>query len=174
MSEEKDQYSDEEPIWEGSSEAPKDTIYDHPTETQLPQSQPIGVEIDPELATKKKRRRTIIIVIFAIVLPAVLVLVGIGLLIWGMVVGFTNCCNSCESCFTGCFGCCDGCFDCLDNCASCTNSCDNCCGNTIDNSTTAEQINKVSSFKLALQNFISLLKWYYYSLYQFLQSIFGR
>jgi hypothetical protein len=176
MSEERDQYSDEEQIWEETTEVPKETIYEQPTQpavTQLPEYQPME-GIDPELEAKKKRRRTILIVIFAIVLPAVLLLTGVGLLIWGLVVGFTNCCNSCENCFNDCFGCCDGCNSCCDQCNSCTTSCDNCCGNTIDNNQATTKINAIASFKLAMQNLISLLKWYYYSVLQFFQSIFGK
>ena len=127
-------------------------------------------EIDDE---RKKKRRRIIIIIFAIIIPVALAVVGLGLLIWGIVVGFTNCCNQCFDCFDTCFGCCNCLENCNNSCNSCTNSCDNCC----TSSSVSNESMKVPSFKesirLSLETSIQLIKWYYYSTLNVLKNLFG-
>jgi hypothetical protein len=178
MSEDEDYRSDEEPIWEETVEAPKETIHEQPLDAlDYSQTQPEGLEetIDPETAAKKKRRRTILIVVFAIVLPAVLLLTGLGFLIWGLVVGFTNCCQSCENCFNECFSCCDACNNCGNCCSDCSDTCTNCCGSESVNNSSPKLLTKIQlSLKLTIQNAKALVKWYYYTIVQFIQSIFSK
>ena len=181
MSEEKNPFSDEDPIWEDSEEAPKETIYEQPIEStsydEMPlQHEQLVEEMDPELAEKKKRRRKIYIIVFAIILPIVIVLTAAGFLIWGLVVGFTQCINSCESCFNECFSCCNACENCGNSCSDCSNTCTNCCGSSDSiNQRTSEAITKTqSSIKLFFQNSIALIKWYYYRMIQFIQIILKR
>jgi hypothetical protein len=132
------------------------------------QQQNEGV-LTPEEEEKKKKRKKILIIIFAIVLPVSLAAVGLGFLIWGLVVGFTNCINSCGNCFDECFSCCNTCDncgnccnDCTNNCTDCGNSCDNCCG-----SSEAATI----SLKNNLQNTANLIKWHFYNLIELIEEL---
>jgi hypothetical protein len=181
MSEEKNPFSDENPMWEDSEETTKEIIYEQQIESTSYEEMPLQQEqsfeeMDPELEVKKKRRRKIYIIVFAIILPIVIVLSAGGLLIWGLVVGFTQCINSCESCFSECFSCCNACEDCGNTCSGCSDTCTNCCGSSesISQRTSEAIIKTQSTIKLFFQNSIAMIKWCYYRMIQIIQMMLKR
>jgi hypothetical protein len=176
MSEEKDPYKSEEPSWEEESAYQEEKLsvqeqpvqeYQYGAATQPPMEQPTELT-EEELARKKKRRRIILIVIFGVITP-ILAFTLFGFLIWGIVVGFTECSNSCSDCFNTCCGCSDSCTGCCDTCNDCGSSCDNCCSSDSINKTSARS---VTSLKMVLKNNLQIVQWYYYSIIEFLKSIF--
>ena len=183
MSNDKDNFNEESPEWEDAEEAKKEPIeemeetytFEQPEHVieQSPESTEPTIETEEEL--KKKKRRTIIIIVFAIVLPVILGVTGLGFLIWGLVVGFTNCWNSCCSAFDNCFGCCDSCNE---SCNSCTNCCDDCssCGNCCGSSTIEQRgIEKFTSIiKDSFKTSISMMKWYYYYIREYIGNLFFK
>ena len=181
MSEEKDGYTFDDTEFKET----EDSTFKSEEFTPVEESNNVmDSPIDPEAEDKKKRRRTILIIIFAIVLPVILGLVGLGFLIWGLVVGFTNCANSCGNCCDECFSCCDNCNACGESCNSCSNSCSN-CGSSCDSCNccgSSSSINEKSvtlantkcsfTFRENLQVTKSLLKWHFYRLVEFVEWLF--
>ncbi len=173
MSEEKDPYKSEEPSWEEQTDYQEQPQQ----EFQYGAATAPPIETTPELTqeqARKKKRNRILIIVFAITIPVILAVVGVGFMIWGLVVGFTECANSCNNCCQDCFGCSESCNNCCDNCASCGSSCDNCCGSssTIKMSLSDRASLGMTSFKLAVKDSLQVIQWYYYSIIDFLKGIF--
>ena len=176
MSEEKDPYKSEEPSWEEETTHHEEKLsdqeqpvqeYQYGAATQPPMEQPT-VLTEEELARKKKRRKRILIIVFAGIVPA-LALTLFGFLIWGLVVGFTECTNSCGDCCNTVCSCNESCTGCCDTCTGCSNSCDNCCSS---DSITKASARSVTSLKIAFKNNLQIAQWYYYSIIEFLKGIF--
>ncbi|HUU77155.1 MAG TPA: hypothetical protein VMX55_02340 [candidate division Zixibacteria bacterium] len=181
MSEDKDNY-DETPVWDEAEESKKEkeelqteTTYSFSTipateEPSIIKEQDLDIT---EEALRKKRRRTILIIIFAIVLPIIAAAVGLGFLIWGLVVGFTTCFNNCTDSCNNCCNCCDYCNS---TCTGCCNTCDN-CGNCCGSSSSVEQNGiqtMTSTIKDSFKAAVGMIKWYYYYVKQYIGEIFFK
>jgi len=175
MSEEKDPYKSEDPSWEEETSYNEQKLSDQTQPVQEYQYsaapvQPVEepIVLSEEEQARKTRRRRILIIIFAIITPVVLAATGLGFLIWGLVVGFTECANSCGDCFNTCCGCSESCNNCCDSCTDCGTTCDNCCSSD----SISRSSRGVSSIKILFKNYFQIIQWYYYSLVEFLKVFF--
>ena len=187
MSKEKDSYTfdeseDDSPIEEFSEieENKIESQFEEPVDSTIPL-------IEDEVDEKRKKRKKILIIIFAITLPIVLALTGLGFLIWGLVVGFTTCIDVCSEGCNECFGCCDSCTSCANCCNDCSNSCSN-CGSTCDNCNCCSSSGSIIkdgnlsmdkkctsiTLKESIQVSSNLVKWYFYRLYDFMEQLFRK
>ncbi|MFW9923515.1 MAG: hypothetical protein ACFFDW_09560 [Candidatus Thorarchaeota archaeon] len=148
--------------------------------TQQYFTQPLNqISEQPIEEKKKKKGRTALIIIFAIILPVLIGLTGLGLLIWGLVVGFTNCFTTCGDACTSCFGCCEGCNACANSCNNCStdcgsscDNCTNCCGSSSSIEYSANQVSKLVILKESINNFSAIMEWYIYTVIELIKSLF--
>ena len=184
MSEDKDPYiTEEDPEWEDVEQSNKidEEQQDEPLsfgttpiqETQQQYAED-GTPIDPAVLEaeelKKKRIRKILIIIFAITLPIIIAGAALGFFIWGLVVGFTNCCNQCEAACDNCCGCFDSCVSCTNCCNDCSSSCDNCCSNSIQGNISGSK----QTIKEVFHASIAMIKWYYYYIEEYIRNFFFK